>query len=65
MTVKGWAEHDSKNNNNKKKQKKTKHTEKTKERIEEDAIRPVADPDLQIKGGGGRSSKPWDQGGGG
>ena len=37
---------------------KTKHTEKPKERIEEDAIGPVADTDLQIKGGGGRSSKP-------
>ena len=42
----------------KKKQKKTKHTEKTKERIEEDAIGPVEDPDLQIKGRGGWSSKP-------
>ena len=42
-----------------------KKTEKPKERIEEDSIGPVADPDLQIKGGGGRSSKPWDQGGGG
>ena len=66
MTVKGWAEHNSKNNNNKKnKKKKTKHTEKPKERIEKDAIGPVADSDLQIKGGGGRSSKPWDKGGGG
>ena len=49
----------------KKKQKKTKHTEKPKERIEEDSIGPVADLDLQIKGGGGRSSKPWDKGVGG
>ena len=67
MTVKGWAEHNSKNNNKKTKKtkKKTKHTEKPKERIEEDAIGPVADTDLQIKGGGGRSSKPWDKGGGG
>ena len=33
---------------------KSKHTEKLKERIEEDAIGPVTDPDLQIiKGGGG------------
>ena len=37
----------------KNKKKKTKHTEKPKERIEEDSIGPVADPDLQIKGGGG------------
>ena len=58
MTVKGWAEHDSKNNNNNKKQKKTKHTEKLKERIEQDAIGPVAEPDLQIKGGGGRLPNP-------
>ena len=42
----------------KKNKKKTKHTEKPKERIEEDSIGPVADLDLQIKGGGGRSSKP-------
>ena len=41
-----------------KNKKKTKHTEKPKERIEEDSIGPVADPDLHIKGGGGRSSKP-------
>lgn len=42
----------------KKKQKKPKHTEQLKERIEEDAIGPVADSELQIKGGGGWSSKP-------
>ena len=48
-----------------KNKKKTKHTEKPKERIEEDSIGPVADPDLQIKGEGGRSSKPWDKGRGG
>ena len=41
-----------------KKQQQQKKTEKPKERIEEDPIGPVADPDLQIKGGGGRSSKP-------
>lgn len=49
----------------KKNKKKPKHTEQLKERIEEDAIGPLADPDLQIKGGGGWSSKPWDKGGGG
>ena len=49
----------------KKNKKKTKHTEKPKKRIEEDSIGPVADLDLQIKGQGGRSSKPWDKGGGG
>ena len=47
----------------KNKKQQQKKTEKPKERI--DPIGPVADPDLQIKGGGGRSSKPWDQGGGG
>ena len=41
-----------------KKTKKTKHTEKLKDRIEEDAIRPVAEPDLQIKGGGGGLPNP-------
>ena len=34
-------------------EKENKHTEKLEERIEEDAIGPVADPDLQIKGGVG------------
>ena len=43
---------------NKKNKKKTKHTEKPKERIEEDAIGPVADTDLQIKGGGGGLPNP-------
>ena len=42
----------------KKKKKKPKHTEQLKDRIEEDSIGPAADPDLQIKGGGGWSSKP-------
>ena len=65
MTVKGWAEHNRKNNHKKTKNNNKKKTEKPKERIEEDPIGPVANPDLQIKGGGGRSSKPWDQGGGG
>ena len=42
----------------KNKKQQQKKTEKPKERIEEDPIGPVPDPDLQIKGGGGRSSKP-------
>ena len=53
MTVKGWAEHNSKNNHKKTKNNNKKKTEKPKERIEEDPIGPVAEPDLQIKGGGG------------
>ena len=41
-----------------KKQQQKKKTEKPKERIEEDPIGPVADPDLQIKGGGGGLPNP-------